>query len=132
MRLRKLCRRRWIVPQMNIEIIAPAVGGGDLNNSTVDRPPADRFWLHRDDAALPYCIDRFGDTDVYIMAKTVGGIDDEVMAVVEFVGQASFNDPSHDLARGRGFWIVNRILDRRPLQALLCKRPVYGLDDIPA
>jgi len=80
-----------------------------FSDSTVDRPPADRFWFHRDDAALAYGIRRFRDTNVDVMAKTIGGIDNEIMAVIELVGQAR-STTVHDLARGRGFWIVNRIV----------------------
>src|SRR5690606_13985982 len=82
-----------VVPQMDVDRVAPAIGGGDLGNRAIDGTnAAAATWCDLDDGVFGDRADRFALANLGIMGAAVDRLDDDIMTVGIFIGQAALDD----------------------------------------
>jgi hypothetical protein len=96
MRLGKRLARMGIVAEMNVDIVSPAVRGSDLGKGAIDLLDLDGPWHDAHDRTVRDRLDGVALADVDIMAAAIDTIDDQIMAVVEFVGETARDNAPYD------------------------------------
>src|SRR3546814_12944548 len=104
MRFGKSIGGGWIMPQMGIDRIAPAIGGGDFGDGAIDLADAMLGGRDRNDRAIVRRPESLAPADIDIVRASVGRLDDQIVAVIRFVGETA-PGPAPDqraaLPRGR-------------------------------
>src|SRR3546814_1530899 len=95
------------MPQMCIDRIAPAIGGGDFGDGAIDLADAMLGGRDRNDRAIVRRPESLAPADIDIVRASVGRLDDQIVAVIRFVGEtAPGHAPDQPAAMLRG-----RIID---------------------
>ena len=76
-----------IMVEVEVETVPAAMGGGDLGHGAVDHARLGWPRLDRHDAAPGEGLGRVGPADIDVMGPAVDPVDDQVVAVVELVGE---------------------------------------------
>ena len=81
----KALGRGWIMTQMQVDGIAPAMGGCDFGNRPVDGPCLGRFRFDPDHCAGRDRLHRFAFADIDIMAAPIDPVDNQIMSVIQLL-----------------------------------------------
>src|SRR3546814_7025078 len=92
MRFGKSIGGGWIMPQMCIDRIAPAIGGGDFGDGAIDLADAMLGGRDRNDRAIVRRPESLAPADIDIVRASVGRLDDQIVAVIRFVGETAPGD----------------------------------------
>src|SRR5690606_3551256 len=96
MRLGEILRRGRVVTEMKVDAVAASVRRGDLGDGAVGGAGVRGRRSDAYDRARWKSLRRLAPSDVDIVDAAVGGVDDQVVTIIEFVGQAAFDHPSDD------------------------------------
>src|SRR3546814_21035624 len=86
MRFGKSIGGGWIMPQMCIDRIAPAIGGGDFGAGAIDLADALLGGRDRTDRAIVRRPERPAPADIAIVRASVGRLADQLLAVITSLG----------------------------------------------
>src|SRR3546814_7537490 len=83
---------------MGVDRVTPLIGGGDLGDRAVGLayPGLDR--RDTDDGAVGVGLDILALAEFDIMRAPIGRLDDQIVAIVDLVGQAALDHPSDQRA----------------------------------
>src|SRR3546814_6950747 len=92
---------------MGVDRVTPLIGGGDLGDRAVGLayPGLDR--RDTDDGAVGVGLDILALAEFDIMRAPIGRLDDQIVAIVDLVGQAALDHPSDQRAGIRRAGIVD-------------------------
>src|SRR3546814_16353829 len=82
MRFGKSIGGGWIMPQMCIDRIAPAIGGGDFGDGAIDLADAMLGGRDRNDRAIVRRPESLAPADIDIVRASVGRLVDQIVAVI--------------------------------------------------
>src|ERR1700693_353368 len=85
-----------VLPEMDIDVVAPAVLRRDLGDGAIDRASLGELRLNMNDGCLPSGLGPLALADIDIVAAAIDAIDDQVVAVIELVGEPARHDPAGD------------------------------------
>ncbi|EGF94730.1 hypothetical protein BDIM_15580 [Brevundimonas diminuta ATCC 11568] len=115
---------------MKVDAVAASVRRRDLGDGAVGGAGARGRRSDAHDRARRKRFRRLAASDVDIVDAAVGGVDDQVVTIVEFVGQAALDHPSDDrLHRGR---IGDHRVQTRTFDAMGCEGALHRADDVAA
>lgn len=91
--------RSRIVTKTRVDRVAATVRSGDIDNSPIDI--ANTIFGGRDpgDRAIPQRTYIVAAADIDIVGAPVGRLDDQIMAIVDLVGEAALDNPSDNRPR---------------------------------
>ena len=75
-----------IMLEVQVDGVAPVIGGGDLGDGPVYSPRLDGLRRHTHDTAVRLRLGRLAPADVNVVGPPIHSVDDQIMAVFEFVG----------------------------------------------
>ena len=75
-----------IVLEVQVDGVAPVVGSGDLSDGSIHAPRLDVLRRHTHDIAVRRRLGRLAPADVDVMGPPIYPVDDQIMAIFEFVG----------------------------------------------
>ena len=99
-----------VVLEVEVDGVAPVVGGGDLGDGSVHSPRLDVLWPHAHDAAVRCRLGRLAPADVDVMGPPIHPVDDQVMPVLEFVGQPARHHAPDDGVRSWVSGVEDRVI----------------------
>lgn len=119
-----------IMAQMQVDRIMTVIGCGDLGDGAIDVPDAASHWGDPNDGVLGNRLDRVATTDIDIVAAPVDPVDQQIVAVAQFIGEATSDHAPDD---GRGFrrgGIKDALLHAFPVPRV--HLALQGADDVTA
>ena len=128
----KSLARARIVTEMDIDAVPAFVRCSDFGHGAIDGARAGWPWLDRDDRAGRHRLRLGALADLDIMRPAVDPIDDQVVPIVELVGQASRQHSPDEPTGPRFSGIIDHVIRRRTRQAFARQFPMDGFDDVAA
>lgn len=132
MRLGKAFGGERIMLEVHIDAVTAAVCGSDVGDCTVDLPGLGIPRRDTHDAAVGRRFRQLAFADVYPMAFAVNAVDDEVMPIVDFVGEPARDEAADDRWGGLFTSIVDKVIGGTASEPLASQLAVHGLDDVAA
>src|SRR5260221_4915989 len=121
-----------IMVEMRFYIVPATVRGGDLCDGMVDLPRLGPFRIDGDDDSLRRRLRRFGVADLDIVRAAIDPIDDEVMSVVDLVGETACEDATDERPRLWVRGIVDHVIRRGARRFSGRHLAMHRLDDVAA
>ena len=124
--------RARVVPEMRIHVVATIICSSDGGDGPVGDADLSRLRHDTDDRAFGNCrkIGALADADE--MAAAIPAVDDQIMTVGMLVGEPAGREPpdqGRDVSRAR---IVDRLIDRRTIDAARGEGTLHRADNVAA
>src|SRR3546814_17816603 len=97
---------------MRVDRIAPVIGGRDLDYGAIDGTHAAAARSNLDDGVFRDRIDHLALADLGIVGAAIDAVDQKIVSVFLFVGEAAHHDAADDRGRPRSGGVVDDALGR--------------------
>jgi len=117
---------------MRIDRVASAIGGSDLSDDSIDRPHTAAARRNPHDGQIGYRLDALARPDLGKVGAPVDPVDNQIMPVVELVGEAAHDHAPDDRCGAFGSEIEDDPIGGGALQLPRGQLALHGADDVAA